>query len=217
MPARAGGQARRVAAPSWRDPRLLVGLVLVLGSVALGARTVTAAQSTTGVYALASAVGAGSALTVADLRVVQVHLDDTTTGAYVLARGGLEPNWVVLRGMPAGELLPRSAIGHASDLTARPVTVHLEGATPDGVGVGSLVDVWVSWPGAQPGVTQRPELLVEAAEVSAVQTGSAGLSARTGGDVSVLVPQGVLPDVLQAVTGDAGIALVPLPGSGSTP
>ena len=210
----AGGRARRVTTPSWRDPRLLIGLALVLGSVVAGARTVAAAQSTTGVYALAGTVGAGSTLSSSDLRVVQVHVDAATAAAYVGSAEQLDSGWVVLRGLPAGELLPRSALARAGDLTSRSVSLHLDGGVPEGVREGGLVDVWVTWT-TQSGTDERPQpvQVVEAAEVAAAGVGPGGLSARSGADVSVLVPRGALPDVLQAVATGAVVAVIPVPGA----
>ncbi|NAZ77026.1 hypothetical protein GTQ99_16580 [Kineococcus sp. T13] len=212
-------RARRIGAPSWRDPRLLVGLALVLGSVVAGARVVTAAQATTGVYAVGSAVGAGQPVSAGALRVVQVHLDEATAGAYLGAGEELGAGAVALRGLPAGELLPRSAIGRVGDLTARPVSVPLEGPPPAGVAVGALVDVWVvrespASASTSAAVPEEPQQLAEAAEVSAVAAGGTGLSARSGADVQVLVPRGALPRVLQALTDGADIVLVPVPGAG---
>lgn len=207
--------ARRVSAPSWRDPRLLIGLALVLASVVLGARVVGAAQQTIGVWALARDVGAGQPLTTADLRVVQVHLDAATATAYLAASDVLDADLVALRGLGAGELVPRSALGRSGDLTSRPVTVPVAGNVPQGVQVGALVDLWVV---RADGVSasddaSEPERLVEAAEVSAVVTGGGALGARSGADVQVVVPEAAMPAVLQAVSDDADLVLVPVPGA----
>lgn len=208
--------ARRVQAPSWRDPRLLVGLVLVLASVVLGARVVSAAQQTVGVWSLTRAVGAGQPLTSADLRVVQVHLDEATATAYLPASEGLAGDLVALRGLTQGELLPRTALGRTGDLSSRPVTVPVSGNVPQGVQVGALVDVWVVRSDGAPNgsVLTGPDLLVETAEVSAVVTGGGALGARSGADIQVVVPQDAMPAVLQAVSDDDDIVLVPVPGGG---
>lgn len=209
--------ARRVSGPSWRDPRLLVGVVLVLASVVVGARVVGAAGNTVGVWSLARPVGAGQAVSAADLVVVQVGLQDATLRSYVPATTDLAAGAVALRGLGAGELLPASSVGRVGDLTSRPVTVPVEGAVPAGVGVGALVDVWVVRPAAAGTGADRgePERLVEAAEVSAVADGGGALSARSGADVQVVVPAGALSTVLQAVSDDDDLVLVPVPGAGA--
>ncbi len=215
--AEAGAATRRVSAPSWRDPRFLVGVVLVLAGVVAGARVVDQARDTVEVWALNRPVGAGQTLTAADLTVAEVHLDEATLATYVSAR--TPPGDVVaLRGLAAGELLPRTSIGGADALTARPVTVPVAGSVPPGVAVGALVDVWVV-PAPAPadlgGADARsaPERLVEAAEVSALVDGGGALSARSGADVQVVIPVGALPAVLQAVSAEDDLVLVPVPGS----
>lgn len=207
--------ARRVSAPSWRDPRLVVGVVLVLTSVVVGARVVGAAGDTVGVWALARPVGAGQTVLTADLVVVQVGLEEGTLRSYVPATTELSEGAVALRGLGAGELLPAASLGRVGDLTSRPVTVPVEGAIPPGIGVGALVDVWVVRPAA-PGTgggAAPPQRLVEAAEVSAVVDGGGALSARSGADVQVIVPAGSMSAVLQAVSDDDDLVLVPVPGA----
>ncbi len=212
-------QARRLQAPSWRDPRLLVGIALVLGSVVVGARTVQAASATSGVWAVSSPVGAGTALSEADLHVVQVSVDPATASAYLPATEPPVAGWVAMRGLSAGELLPRAAVVPADDLAERAVSLPMRGALPEGVRTGALADVWVSWPGdAAPAGSAgarsqpRPEQLAEAVEVVAVRQRSAALAGAEGADVEVLVPQGVLSSVLSALAAEAAVVLVPLPG-----
>ncbi|WP_432565610.1 hypothetical protein [Kineococcus sp. SYSU DK003] len=204
-----------MSAPSWRDPRLLLGIALVLGSVVLGARVVGQASDTVGVYALTRSVGAGQPVTAADLRVVQVRLDDATLRTYVAAGADLSAGAVALRGLGGGELLPLSSVGRVGDLTARPVTVPLGGNVPQGVAVGALVDVWVV-PATEVGTDAGdPVRLVEAAEVSAVVEGGGALGTGRGADVQVVVPEGAMPTVLQAVSADDDLVLVPVPGGRS--
>ena len=69
MPAGASAEAlpgptpRRVRPPRWLDLRLVLGVLLVLGSVLLGARVVGAADATVPVWAAAGDLAAGTELT----------------------------------------------------------------------------------------------------------------------------------------------------------
>ena len=57
----AGGPTpRRVRPPRWLDLRLVLGVLLVLGSVLLGARVVGAADATVPVWAAAGDLAAGT-------------------------------------------------------------------------------------------------------------------------------------------------------------
>ncbi|PPK97831.1 hypothetical protein CLV92_103366 [Kineococcus xinjiangensis] len=207
-------RAARLRAPSWRDPRLLVGLVLVLGSVLVGARTVEAAQRTTPVWAAVAPLAVGQVVDAEDLRVVEVRLDPGIAGAYVPASTPPAADWVAVRPLAAGELLPRSGVGTGTELSVRPVSVP-QSSVPAGVAVGVQVDVWVTWGReADAGSAPRAEPLLTGAEVSAV-TGAAGsLGARRSTEVQVLVPQERLPDVLAALAAAEALILVPVPGTG---
>ncbi|PRY12443.1 hypothetical protein [Kineococcus rhizosphaerae] len=216
-----------MSAPSWRDPRLLLGLLLILVSVVVGASVVGRARDTTGVWALAHPVGAGAPITQADLRVVQVHLDPSTLSGYVPASTDPVAGTVALRGLGTGELLPVGSLGRVGDLTSRPVTIPLAGNVPRGVVEAALVDVWVV-PSATSTPTStsisssastsseagEPRRLVEAAEVTSVVDGGGALASRSGADVQVLIPEGALPTVLRALSQDDDLVLVPVPGAG---
>src|SRR3954453_8266750 len=71
-----GPTPRRVRPPRWLDLRLVLGLLLVLGSVLLGARVVSAADATVPVWAAAGGLAARSLLPVDVLVAVDVRLDD---------------------------------------------------------------------------------------------------------------------------------------------
>src|SRR6476469_1490712 len=66
----AGRTPRRVRPPRWLDLRLVLGVLLVLGSVLLGARVVGAADATVPVWAVTGDLAAGTRLDASDLRAV---------------------------------------------------------------------------------------------------------------------------------------------------
>jgi len=138
--------ATRVARPGWRDPRLWVGVLLLTGSVVAGARLLAGADDTVAVWAVVDDRGPGSAVTGADLTTTRVRFaDDTDLGRYFAADEELPDGLVLTRGVGAGELLARSAVGAAED--ARLLQVPLEvdpNRVPPQVETGSVVDVWVT-------------------------------------------------------------------------
>jgi hypothetical protein len=206
-------QAQRLRPPSWRDPRLLVGLALVLASVAVGSRVVAAADHTVGVYAAASTLTPGDQVRAGDLSVVHVRLGDVA-GRYLLADGGVPEGSVVLRAVPAGELLARSAVGEAAALDRRPVGVPVSGPVPAGLVKGAQVDVWVSEPDRDRSGTYRdPVRLAEAAEVAEVTSGGGTFGAGGATTVQVLLADSELRPALRALAAGAEVALVLVPGS----
>ena len=141
-PASRPATAARLRAPSWRDPRLLVGLLLVLTSVLLGARVVAAASSTTPVWAAARTLVPGEEVTAEDLRRVDVHVDGGVGAA--LPAGAPRPGGAGgRRAGVAGARGPQSSLGAAADLATRPVGLPVSGPVPSGLVAGALVDVWV--------------------------------------------------------------------------
>ncbi len=211
--------AARLRPPSWRDARLIVGLVLVLASVALGARVVAAADDTVPVWAAGGTLPAGRTLADGDLRAVRVRLG-AGAAPYLAVGDPLPPGAVLLRAVGAGELVPASAVGPPQAWTRRPVAIPLTGPVPDGLRVGARVDVWSSarepgGPGSGgPQAAYRPPVrLAEGAEVFSVTVPGSGLAAATGSSVQVLLPEQELRTALDALANGARIAVVPAPGS----
>jgi hypothetical protein len=150
---RAGGadlaavpSAVRARPPGWRDPRLWVGLLIVALSVVGGSRLLAAADDTVAVWAVAADSGPGSTLTSADLVVRRVRFaDDGDLAAYYAADATLPSDLRLVRGVGAGELLPRSAVGSAEQqagLVQLPVAVEAD-HVPPAVRTGSVVDVYL--------------------------------------------------------------------------
>ncbi|WP_019136690.1 hypothetical protein [Cellulomonas massiliensis] len=200
--------APRLRRPGWRDPRLLSGLALVAGAVALGSWAVSSAQHTVPVYVARGALVPGAVVEPGDLAVADVRLTGTALERYLRADAPLPEGAVVVRVVGDGELVARSALGAAQDLDVRAVAVPLRGALPPDLVAGALVDLWLT-----PPEDGTPEALAQAVVVQEVADEGGGLS--TGGATAhVLVPQDDLPSVLAALASDGRVDVVPLPGTG---
>src|SRR3954465_14969556 len=101
--------ATRLVVPRWLDARVAVGLLLVLVSVAAGARIVSSAGHLTPVYAAAHQLVPGEQLTSADIAVVQVP-PPTGGRRYLAASAAVPVGYVVNRVVGAHELLPAAAL-----------------------------------------------------------------------------------------------------------
>ncbi|KLN35532.1 hypothetical protein FB00_07110 [Cellulosimicrobium funkei] len=215
--------AVRLRRPGWKDPRLLVGIVVVALSVALGSWAVSTASRTVTVYAAGAALTPGTTVAAADLRAVEVRLG-TQTDRYLLAADGLPDEAVVLRTVAAGELVPASSLGAAADLAVRAVAVPVTTGLSERIVAGAAVDVWYvpeapPTAGAEPGTAAgdeppQPELLVEGVTVAQVDEGEGTLVVGGPTTVHLLVGVDDLPAVLAAVAGDGTIALVPVGAAG---
>ncbi|WP_152192691.1 hypothetical protein [Georgenia satyanarayanai] len=209
--------AQRLRRPSWRDPRLGVGVLLVAASVALGSWAVARADRTTDVLLAVEALTPGDRLVDAELRPHAVR-PDGLAGAYVAAGEDLPDDAVVTRVVGAGELVPAAAVGSSAEVDLRPVVIGLPGAAPSGVVKGAAVDLWVTATAA-PGLREEsepepPRLLAEQLLVSDLLEADSLFAGAGGSAVQVLVPRTELPAVLAAQSGEAQIVVVPVPGGG---
>jgi hypothetical protein len=152
--------ALRATAPGWRDPRLWIGIVIVAVSVVAGARLLSAADDTVSVWAVSADVGAGDVLGPDDLVATRVRFADAgDLAGYFTVDERLPENLEVTRGVGAGELLPRTAVGSAGSGSTLQVPVAVEAEqVPGSVSAGSVVDVYLVGPvGAAPGSGARGE------------------------------------------------------------
>jgi hypothetical protein len=138
-------RASRLATPGWLDGRLVLGVLLVLVSVVVGARVLSAADRSTLVYALQADMAAGSEVLPEDVRPVRVRLFDNAE-EYLSAELPLPPGYVLRRAVGAGELLPREAVAPTgAEVDYRVVSVAVEpGHYPSSLDPRQQVDVWVT-------------------------------------------------------------------------
>ena len=197
-------------------------MLLLTGSVLLGARVLATADDTVAVWGTRTALAAGQEVSTADLVPVQVRFPDPEVADRYVGAGDDLPDGVsVTRDLGAGELLPRAAFtqGSGEELVEVPLSVAASGM-PSSVQVGSRVDVWVTPApgGPAPGGRVREGSSLEAVrvltDVPVVADGGASASATGfGGEarpVVVGVPpeaQDDLPRVL-ARLGDGTVVLV---------
>jgi hypothetical protein len=209
-----GALARRLRAPSWHDPRLLVGLLLVLGSVTAGGLVVAAADDTVPVYVAARPLVPGDALDAADLTVVHARLD-AAEPRYLAAVSGPPRGRVLVRPVPAGELVPLSAVGSREEVQLRPVSVPLPAEGSEQVRTGALVDVWVAARDRARGVGAytAPRRLAAGVQVAGRSTRQGALGSSTSTAAQLLLGPALLPRVIEAVDNEARITLVPVPAT----
>ncbi|WP_147917950.1 hypothetical protein [Ruania zhangjianzhongii] len=203
----------RIRRPSWRDPRLGVGVLLVAGSVALGSWTIARADHTVTVLTAASVLAPGEELTEEDVIATQVSVPEVAD-MYLTPEVGLDQDFVVLRTVGEGEMVPLTALGSADAVQVRTVTVALDAALADTIGPGSRVDLWVAEPAEGAGTQSLlpPEPLVQGVEVAQVHEDTSIFAGADQMIAQVLVPTDDLAAVLAAQTGGGQITIVPVPG-----
>ncbi|MPQ99816.1 flagellar biosynthesis protein FlgA [Modestobacter sp. I12A-02628] len=205
-----GPVPRRVRPPRWLDLRLVLGVLLVLGSVLVGARVVTAADATVPVWAAAGDLAAGTVLSVDDLVAVSVRLDDAA-GAY-LSTSTRPEGRPLARAVRSGELVPRSALEGASTEVQLALPVQA-GFAPPGLTRGQVVDVYAvadAATGATGAADGGVTLVLAGATVQSVSGRGDGVlsSATTTIQVVVSLPAERAGEVLAAVGGRGLVVVV---------
>lgn len=153
--------AARLGRARWRDPRIWVGVLLVTGSVLLGARLFAAADDTVEVWTSGDGVTAGEPLGPQALATTRVHFSGDVATAYLPVGEAFPEGMVAARDLGPGELLPQSAMTPRESRTDRelPVVVGAAGA-PQDLAAGDRVQVWVVPPATADGTTAPARLVL---------------------------------------------------------
>lgn len=168
--------ASRASARSWKDPRLIVGVVLVAVSVLVGARLFAAADDTVAVWTVRADLPAGTTVGPGDLVREDVRFASSEMAArYLSADAPLPDGMVLARDVTADELLPRAALTSdtAPELVEVPLALAAD-AVPATLRTGELVDVWVT-PEEQVGPAPRAVRVLERVRVVAAPRGGTAL------------------------------------------
>ncbi|MET1065592.1 MAG: hypothetical protein ABWX85_11560 [Arthrobacter sp.] len=200
----------RLKKPSWKDPKLLVGVLLVLASVVGVISLVGAADQTAEAYTAREAIAVGEKLTVDKLNRVRVRLGDVEQH-YLTPATGVAEGLVAAQRIGKDQLVPRESLGQQDGLDRKPVAVTVEEALPAQAVAGSRVDVWVALPDTRNGFSQ-PTLLLPGAEIAQIAPGSTALGSARSTVVMVLVADEQMPGLLGAQANKAKISVVWNPG-----
>ncbi|HET7358257.1 MAG TPA: hypothetical protein VFJ09_16460 [Nocardioidaceae bacterium] len=202
--------ARRHDRALWRDPRLIIGIVLVAGSVLLGARLLAHADDSVPVWALRHDLAKGSRVGADDLVLRHVRFFDAADADRYVSAAAVPAASVVTRDLGAGELLPRAALGSAAahHVLEVPLSVAAD-AVPASVRLGSVVDVWVAPDASAASATdtgpRRAVRVFDDVTVVAVPATGSSLGPASNRQVVVAVPpakEAALPSALsRAATG----------------
>ncbi len=214
MPEPARPTAKRLQRPSWRDSRLLVGLLLIVLAAALGAKAVASADDRVPVWIASTDLVAGDRVEAASFARADVRLADGMA-RYLEAASSPPVGSMVVRDVHAGEMVPSSAVGAADAVQVQRVTVRSDAQATAGLTRGSRVDVYVT-PQPQTGSTQTLRAttrLLRSAAVAAVLSEGSGFGAAAMTSVQIYVPTDHVQDLVEALDADAKITLVPAVGA----
>ncbi|MCD9197082.1 hypothetical protein [Aeromicrobium wangtongii] len=151
-----GRAAPRLRLRPWRDPRLVLGVLLVLGATVLGARLAAAGDDRVEYWSVRADVVPGDTITQDDLRPARVRLTREAADDYVRTTEQFSApldDLVWAQPLTQGSLVAKTSLVPRSSAARGqlPLNVAL-GAAPADLARGDLVDVWVGpGPGDEPG------------------------------------------------------------------
>ncbi|PQZ95891.1 hypothetical protein CQ018_00915 [Arthrobacter sp. MYb227] len=214
-PERAIGESRRITRPSWKDPRLLLGILIVLASTVGIIALTSALDKTVPMYVAKTDISLGEQLGPEKLDVANIKLD-ALSQRYVAANPELLVGRRANSLIRAGELIPVGSIGLEDGTNRRPVSVNLPDELPAAITAGAHVDVWVAAKDRAANVYSAPTLLLPGAEVTYRVARATGFGGTSGTTVELLVHDQKLADLLEAMANEARITLVFNPTASSS-
>lgn len=193
---------RRLSRPRWLDARVIGGILLLVVSVAVGARVIGAASRTSPVWAVRASLAAGTVLRSDDLVVADVNLGERGA-AYVDAASDLAGS-VLNRPIGAGEIVPAAALEDIGDGRIVSIAVTPDHMAP-GVAHGSVADLYlVTGRSAVIGEEMSTDLLQRAVTIQSVTApASGGLSGAISSKYQVAL-------LLSAADAEALVKRLPL-------
>ena len=204
--------SRRSSAPgrlrsALLDPRLILGVILVAGSVVGVVALVAATDDAVEVYVARDPVAPGDLLTTRDL-VVRTVGPAATADRY-LSPGDIPSGGVLAgRAIGEGELVAATAVGDAAGLHESAIVIDTPTRLPASVGPGSTVDLWASRVD-DGGTTAAPVVIVSGASVVRLIETESIVGGGTVSGVELLVPKSRIARVVEALARGDVLAVIP--------
>jgi hypothetical protein len=202
--------ATRLKSPSWLDGRLVIGVVLVLLSVVVGAKIISSSQRYDVMWAASRDIAPGTTLIKSDLVQVDVRFKDH--GALYISAAGASPvGRVTVSPLASGQLIPLVAVPSTPPPAVRLVTIPVARLhMPRGNDLhGVQVDLYVT-PKTLNGQAQATPQLVLANVTIADTIVDSSLGSSDGSGVVLSVPVAYVDAVVAAAQlGSVDLVRVP--------
>ncbi|WEK62743.1 MAG: hypothetical protein P0Y60_08470 [Candidatus Microbacterium colombiense] len=193
----------------WGDVRFLIGIALVVLSIAGVWLIVSSSDHAAPALQATRTITQGEALVSSDFQAVDVGLgllaDD------YLSPQDLKPGQVAARTIASGELMPESAVGDADDNRSTSIVVESSTRIPDDVDAGTVVELWQAPPLDDGRTYDTPRILVADVTVRDVLEED-GMLGDSGAAVELVIDRADVAEVLAAVTGGSVLSVVPVGG-----
>ncbi|MEJ1156446.1 SAF domain-containing protein [Microbacterium marmarense] len=194
----------------WGDARFLLGIVLIVASIAGVWLVVATARQTSPAYAATRAIVPGEAIAPGDLRVVEVALGQL--GDSYVAPDDLAEGAVATRTIAAGELLPASAVADPVTVSTTSVVIRTSADVPASIDEGATVELWAA-PLLERGTYDTPRILVADAVVAAVTRDDSAIGGGSAA-LELVIARADVAATLAAIADQSALSVVSA-GAGS--
>lgn len=201
-------QASRIRTPGWRDPRLIVGVILVVLSVTGVVALIQSMDARQGYWAASVDIVPGAQASAEDFHIVQASMSESAD-QYWIADEQLPPNFLVSSTIRQGEFLPVQDVAESDPDGRQQVGVRVSQDMPSAVTIGSRADAWVAVASDDGRGFEEPTKLISNAEVVGLDDNSSAFAAADTTTVYLMLSEDALPTVLDAQANGAQISLVP--------
>lgn len=191
----------------YRDPRLLIGLLLVTVSIGAVVGIVALADEGEEVLAAPRLLVEGERIDRDDLEPRRVVLGLESHG-YVTAADIPEAGVVITRTIGAGELVPLSAVGDERGPRSTTVVVTLSTALGATVRPGDRLDLWAA-PAEEAGRFGAPVVIASGTQLVRTITAEGIVSSGEAGRIELLVPRRDVARILFALANGDALAAIP--------
>lgn len=189
------------------DPRLVIGLVLVVASIAGVVGIVAATDDGVEVYAAPRLLTAGERISAEDLELRRVSLG-ADVESYLTAEALPAAGAVVSRTVGEGELIPLAAVGDERGPSMTTIVVALTTPLGQTVRTGDTVDVWAS-PQEEAGRYGAPVVISSGAQLVREVADEGLVAGAEAARVELLVPRRDVARILDALANSDALAAVP--------
>lgn len=191
------------------DARFLIGVALVLASIAAVWFVVTAGRTSTPLLQANRTIVVGEPVRASDFRVVEASMG--TAHELYLSPGTLGDARIAARTITSGELVPMTAVADAATARHTTIVVPLDATLAVAVTKGSTIDLWRAAPEPDSRALASPTLLVAGVTVNS-RDDQKGVVGKASTMLELTIAREDVPAVLGALTDGSVLSAVPASG-----
>lgn len=200
----------RFRKPTVKDPRLIVGLLLVGVSMWLGVWTVNSAKDLSIAYVAVADIAKGQPVTRSQLRAIEVNLSEAEA-LYLSSALNDDGDYLAKESIAAGQLVASAAITTESKNSSRVIAIATNTPMAQEIHVGGKVDLWAMPHSSSHSGDPAPQEIATSLVVSQLPENSGNIGNSRSNIAYVIVPLSDVPAVLAVSGGDYDLTLLTEP------